>query len=789
MLGELAPRRGVDLLHSVALTAPLRTRAVNVVTLADVDVDHAPDPGEMNTVRLWRALVPPVARRADRLIAISQAGKDDIVEYLRVPADRDRRRAARAPGPAREPRRRPRSTCAPRTTSAHGPIVLAVSAKKAHKNLVRLVEAMAIVHRRFPDAVLVLPGNPTAHEDELRAEAARARDRRRGALPGLRERRGPRGALPARRAASCCPRSPRASGCRCSRRSAATCPWPRSNTSSLPEAGGDGARYFDPLRRRRHRRRADRAARGPRAGVAPGGRGRAPRRRLHVGARRGGHARELRARLASAPGGMSDAPSDALDSGRAGHLVIRGTAMRLVAYGLGSALALLSAVFLTRYLGPGDFGRYGTVFALVTIVAALSEAGMTTLGVREFATRPPDARGGIVRDLLGLRLAITFGGSLLAVAFAVASGYDRDMVLGTALAGLGMVITLYAGTLQIPLQANLVLGRVSALELLRQAVTTGLLLLLIAAGAGLVPLLGVTVPAGLILLAVTGLMVRSMTPTTPSWDLAAWRALLRDTAAFSVATAVVTLYAYLAIVLLWIVSSEEQAGYFNASFRVFIVVVSIAGLLVTSAFPVLARAARDDAERLSYAGQRVFDVAASAGGFFAVVTVLGARPIIDVVAGLPEFEPAVDVLRVQGAATFASFILASLGFLLISLRLHRSLLLANLVAFITSLVLVLSLGAADGARGAAWATLAGETVLALGYFAALVRHDPSARPSLRLLGRLALAAVPALALGLVPGVPDVVQAIVGGLVYAGLAAALGAVPPELVAFARRRRAR
>jgi O-antigen/teichoic acid export membrane protein len=485
---------------------------------------------------------------------------------------------------------------------------------------------------------------------------------------------------------------------------------------------------------------------------------------------------------------MSDAPSDALDAGRAGHLVIRGTAMRLVAYGLGSALALLSAVFLTRYLGPGDFGRYGTVFALVTIVAALSEAGMTTLGVREFATRPPEARGGIVRDLLGLRLAITCGGSVLAVAFAVASGYDRDMVLGTALAGLGMVITLYAGTLQIPLQANLVLGRVSALELLRQAATTALLLLLIVAGAGLVPLLGATVPAGLVLFAVTVVIVRGMTPIAPSWDLAAWRALLREAAAFSVATAVVTLYAYVAIVLLWIVSSEEQAGYFNASFRVFIVVVSIAGLLVTSAFPVLARAARDDAKRLAYAGQRVFDVAAAFGGFFAVVTVLGARPIIDVVAGLPEFDPAVDVLRVQGAATFASFILASLGFTLISLRLHRSLLLANLVAFVTSLVLVLTLGAADGARGAAWATLAGETVLALGYFTALMRHDPSARPSLRLLWRLALAAAAALALVLVPGVPDVVLAAMGGLVYAALAAALGAVPPELIAFVRGRRA-
>jgi O-antigen/teichoic acid export membrane protein len=483
---------------------------------------------------------------------------------------------------------------------------------------------------------------------------------------------------------------------------------------------------------------------------------------------------------------MTDTGGDVLDSGRAGALVIRGSAMRIVSYGLGSAMALVSAAFLTRYLGPGDFGRYGTVFALVTIVSALSEAGMTTLGVREYATRTGAERNRIVRDLLGLRLVITIAGSLAAVAFALIAGYDRPMVAGTAIASVGMVITLYAGTLQIPLQAHLILGRVSALELLRQAATTALLLVLIAAGAGLVALLGVTVPVGVLLLLVTGVMVRRMTPIAPALDPSAWRALLRDTAVFSVATAVVTLYAYLAIVLLWLVSTQQQAGYFNASFRVFIVVVSIAGLLVSSAFPVLARAARDDDERLAFAGQRVFDVAAVSGGFFAVVTVLGARPIIDVVAGLPKFEPAVSVLRVQGIAMLASFVLASFGFMLISLRLHRALLIVNLVALVTSLCLTLSLGAAYGARGAAWATLAGETVLALGYLSALVRHDPRARPSLRRLGRMALAAGPALCLALVPDVPAVLLAAIGAAVYAALALAFGAVPPELIAFVRRR---
>jgi hypothetical protein len=66
------------------LTAPLRTRAVNVVTLADVTWILVPNPEEATTVRVWRTVVPPVARRADRVIVLSQDGADQVVKHLGV---------------------------------------------------------------------------------------------------------------------------------------------------------------------------------------------------------------------------------------------------------------------------------------------------------------------------------------------------------------------------------------------------------------------------------------------------------------------------------------------------------------------------------------------------------------------------------------------------------------------------------------------------------------------------------------------------------------------------------
>jgi glycosyltransferase involved in cell wall biosynthesis len=171
VLGAIAGRQ-VDLLHSVAMTAPLRTRAVSVVTLADVTWIVAPDPGEAMTTRVWRTVVPPAARRADRLIALSEAGAEHIVEHLRVARERiDVVPLAAGVNNLVAPT--PKVELRARLGLGDGPLILTVSAKKVHKNLERLVRAMSAVVERRPDAVLALPGKPTPHERDLRELAQR----------------------------------------------------------------------------------------------------------------------------------------------------------------------------------------------------------------------------------------------------------------------------------------------------------------------------------------------------------------------------------------------------------------------------------------------------------------------------------------------------------------------------------------------------------------------------------------------------------------------------------------
>jgi O-antigen/teichoic acid export membrane protein len=163
----------------------------------------------------------------------------------------------------------------------------------------------------------------------------------------------------------------------------------------------------------------------------------------------------------------------------------------------------------------------------------------------------------------------------------------------------------------------------------------------------------------------------------------------------------------------------------------------------------------------------------------------GATFVIKVVAG-PSFAGSAPVLEILGAAMIATFVLSGWSFALLSLQHHRGLLIANAIAFVVSCALTATLASANGAQGAAVATLCGETALAVGVLIALVSRHPELRPGLRVAFKVALAAAPAAVLATVPDVSSLVRALLALAAYAVLLLLTRAVPPELMEIVSQR---
>jgi O-antigen/teichoic acid export membrane protein len=473
-----------------------------------------------------------------------------------------------------------------------------------------------------------------------------------------------------------------------------------------------------------------------------------------------------------------DAPRDVLDTSAAGGLIIRGGVLRLISYVTVVVLSLIPAVLLTRHLGTEGFSAYTTVVSLVSVVALVTDIGMSNLGTREFAVREGSDRDRWMRDLLGLRVALTLTGVLLSLVFALCVGYSAALFAGTLVAGLAMVALVLQHTLTIPLAAELRLGVMSFLEVLRQALTVVGIVVLIALGAGVFPLLGVNLAVYMLLVPMTAVMARGKIGLRMSLQPARWLALLRPTVSFSLATAVGAIYIYTAQIITSIAASAYQSGLFALSFRVFIIAVTVPGMLVGGTIPLLARAARDDRERLAYAMQRIFEVSLILGVGTALGILAGAPFIVKVVGGL-EFTGAIPVLRIQGIAMIASFLVAGWGFALLSLQRYRELLVVNVMALSVSCGLTLVLAAEHGATGSAIATLCGESTLGIGYLVVLVRGHPELRPRLAVLPKVMVAMAPAAVLALVPSLPSLLLAILTLAVYGLLIVLTRATPKEI----------
>ena len=228
-------RRGVDLLHNLFTTAPAAPGVPQVTTILDVIYKRFPATHEGFLGRGLAALVWMAARRSDRVIAISESGKTDLVRFLGVPVDRV---DVTPLGPALgDEETTPESDLRRELDLGETPIVLTVSAKRPHKNLKRLFEAFEEVSE---EAVLVAPGYATSYEDQLRKEAGN-RIRLTGWLPDA-ELNG------LYRAATCFVFPSLAEGFGLPVLDALVrgTPVACSNATSLPEVAGDAALYFDP---------------------------------------------------------------------------------------------------------------------------------------------------------------------------------------------------------------------------------------------------------------------------------------------------------------------------------------------------------------------------------------------------------------------------------------------------------------------------------------------------------------------------------------------------------------
>lgn len=162
----------IDLFHGTTYTLPARSRAPLVATVHDLALLRHPELGNRRLRAMVQAAVAGLAR-ASRIIAVSRATRDDLVELCGIDAARIDVVYNGCPPHLLAPGDPPAESGSDRAGGEPGPYVLHVGTLEPRKNLPMLIRAFARVRREgaLPHA-LVLAGDAGWGGDATRRSLA-----------------------------------------------------------------------------------------------------------------------------------------------------------------------------------------------------------------------------------------------------------------------------------------------------------------------------------------------------------------------------------------------------------------------------------------------------------------------------------------------------------------------------------------------------------------------------------------------------------------------------------------
>jgi glycosyltransferase involved in cell wall biosynthesis len=157
-LPQIISRSCVDLCHFMNNSAPMRCPSPYAITIHDASLFLFGQYHSWSRLLALRLLLPQAARRADRVITVSHASRQELIEILQLPPEKVKVVYSAASGDFRPLRDEEKRARLRHRYQLPEKFVLYVGTIEPRKNLRRLVAAFAQVEAHQPDLHLILAG-------------------------------------------------------------------------------------------------------------------------------------------------------------------------------------------------------------------------------------------------------------------------------------------------------------------------------------------------------------------------------------------------------------------------------------------------------------------------------------------------------------------------------------------------------------------------------------------------------------------------------------------------------
>ncbi len=449
----------------------------------------------------------------------------------------------------------------------------------------------------------------------------------------------------------------------------------------------------------------------------------------------------------------------------------------LLASGFDRAVFWVFWIVALRILGPERNGEYAFAVNLLTYFAALTDFGLGTVLTRDLARRDRDLRplfgaGLVIRlRLVGVSAPLMVG---LALIYYATGSISAATVVTAAVLAFGLLPTALGQAYASVYGAWERMDRRGLVAAGTSALTVGLGLLLLGAGAGVIGLAVAGMVSGTASLLVLARPVGLDLLKTSGQGRIHRGALLTAGFPLMLNGLLATAFVQLDILILQAIEGTAVVGHYNAAYKFINALNAVPAAVVLAAFPLMARMA-EDPKALGRWAARTWRVLISFAAAAVVLLFAYAEPLVAALLD-EEFLPfTAQALSILIWFLPLSYLNGTLQYVVISLDRQWWLTPAFLLTTLFNAVTNLALVPVFGFRAAAATTIASEVVLLITLAWILRRQrllrqliEPALRPTLA-AGCLALAA------WLLRDVAWVPAAAAGVAVYVGVLALSGGI--------------
>lgn len=394
--------------------------------------------------------------------------------------------------------------------------------------------------------------------------------------------------------------------------------------------------------------------------------------------------------------------------------IAKNTTSLFVAQFIVSILSLLLSVFIARYLGDVNFGKYTFALAYVAIFSLFSDLGYNTLMIREVAGNKLQASK-YLNNVLSIRVLLSFIIFTVIVISINLMDYPPHTKNIVYILGLSTLITMVSDVFRVIFQAFEKIEYVAMTRTLFTLVRVLLCLFVLFLGYGLIEIVLVFLITSIFDFIVSFFICkRKFVKPNIEFDIN----FLKDTIKFAIPLGTLSFIGIINTrfdtLMLSVMIGDAAVGWYNAAYNLILGLNPIPRLFMTAILPLMYSLHVSSKESLKILSEKSLKYLFALGLPLAVGISMLADEIIILCYG-DDFHFSIIVLQILAWDILLMFLINPLGGLLISMKKEKNVNIFFGLTALLNIILNLILIPSYSYIGAAVATVISETVLVTFY--------------------------------------------------------------------------